>query len=354
MGPMRSRAPGPVPASQQPSEVLTMQWPTARLLAVQAVCLGSAGLSAAYYVTWAPNLHSAIALAAFAFCLDLVKPQLFATATEAAREWRIGACLVAGSLAFLLAIVSMIAVDGMILKLRTDSSASNTHVQTAWDRASAAYKEAANELASIGTVKPVAGLEAELEGSVAVDVWRRTEKCTDVTKPASRTACEPALRIREEIAKSRRRDELERKRDTAKQILDTTQRPAAADPQVEVLSRTFGWSEASILFALTWAAGLAVELVSCFGVALLNSGRKKESVEAPDLSGLTPEQRALRWVLDEIARSRGRYVLVNKVVADRFGVDPATVTRWRSKWVEAGLLDEQRDGKVITLRMAKR
>lgn len=334
-----------------------MQLPTARQLAVQAVCLGSAGLSAAYYATWAPDLLTMAGLSAFAFALDLVKPAMFTAAAEAVRDKRWAAATGAGFLACLLAVVSMIAVDGMMLKLRTDTSAGKSHVQKTWDRADAAYRKAESELASIGEVKPVASLEAELERSVPVDVWRRTAKCTDVTKAESRAACEPALRIREQIALSSRRTELESKRDAAKQVLDSTQRPTATDPQVEAMSRAFKrWDldEATILLALTWLAGLAVELVSCFGPALLRSGRKSEDREAPDLSNLTPEQQALRWVLDEIARNRGELPFLNGVIASRFGVDPATMTRWRSRWVEAGIIEEKRNGKVITLRVKAR
>lgn len=333
-----------------------MQLPSARLIAVQLVCVGSASLSAFYYATWAPNLPTATGLAAFAFALDLVKPQLFTAAAVAARERRVGSCLIAGSLASLLMVVSMIAVDGMMLKLRTDSSGGKAHVQTAWDRAEAAYKQAAAELATIGQVKPVASLEAELESSVPVNVWRRTARCTDVTQAASRTACEPALRIMQQIAQSRRVAVLEKQRDDAKQVLDTTQRPAAADPQVEVMSKAFKrWdvSEATILLALTWLAGLAVELVSCFGPALLSSGRKEER-EQPGLAHLTPEQQALHWVLDEISRSNGRLVVLNSAIAARFSVDPATVTRWRAKWSDAGILDERKEGRQIVLRLARR
>ena len=328
----------------------------ARLLGVQLVCVGSASLSAAYYASWAPSLLATVALGAFAFALDLVKPQMFTAAAEAVRDRRFGAALVSGCLACLLAVVSMIAVDGMLLKLRTDSSGTKTHVQGAWDRADAAYKGAVADLAAIGSVEPKAKLEAMLESSVPVDVWRRTRKCTDITQAASRTACEPALRIKEQIARSERHAALEQARDAAKRVLDTTERPAAADPQVEVMSRAFKRyaDEATILLALTWLAGLAVELVSCFGPALLRSGRKEDEAQLEAPSNLTPEQQALQWVLGEMSRSGGKLVVLNAAIAAKFGVDPATATRWRQRWVEAGLISEMKDGRQIVLKLARR
>jgi hypothetical protein len=157
------------------------------------VCVGSATLSAAYYASWAPNLPIMAALATFAFVLDLVKPQLFAAAADAARKWQLLRFLVAGCLACLLLVVSMIAVDGMMLMLRTEPSSGKSHVRGAWDRADATHKRAVSELAELGKVEPKAGLEAKLEGSVPVEVWRRTKKCTDVTQKASSDACEPAF-----------------------------------------------------------------------------------------------------------------------------------------------------------------
>jgi hypothetical protein len=314
-------------------------------------------MSAAYYATWAPNFHTACALAAFAACVDLVKPQLFAQAADAWRGRRWGTLIGASFLACLLAFISMIAVDGLMLKLRTDTSGGLTHVQSTWDRAESAYKGAVSELASIGKVEPIAKLEAELAGSVPVAVWTRTAKCTDITKTASREACEPALRIMQQIATAQRVATLEQQRDQAKKVLDTTQRPAAADPQVEALSRAlkgYGVNETIILLALTWLVGLAVELVSCFGIALLSSGRDEAESAPEPAQYLTPEQQALQWVLSEINRSHGKMTVLNTAIAAKFGVDPATATRWRQKWVEAGVLAEQKDGRVITLKLARR
>lgn len=322
-------------------------------VAVGIVCVGSASLSAAYYATWAPDLAVTIALAAFAFALDLVKPAMFSVATEAIADKRWSSALVGGCLACLLAVVSMIAVDGMLLKLRKDTSGGRTHSQGAWDRADKAYKDAESELAAVGQVEPVAKLEAALESSVPVGVWRRTAMCTDVTQAGSRSACEPALRIREQIATSRRHAHLESEMREARKVLDTVTRPSAADPQLEVMSQAFSWDEAKLLLALTWLAGGAVELVSCLGMALLRSGRTEGSAD-PNSAGLTPEQRALQWALAEIGRSGGKLRVQNAALAKQFGVDPATVTRWRARWEAAGIIDEQKDGRVITLRVASR
>jgi len=332
---------------------MQLSLPSPSRVAVGVVCVGSAALSAFYYAEWAPSLATSIGLAGFAAALDLVKTLMFSTAADAVRERRYGAMLGSGVTACLLAVVSMIAVDGMLLKLRKDTGSGREHVMGAHDRAADAYSKARAELASLGQVEPVASLEARLETTVPVDVWRRTAKCTDVSKAASREACEPAQRIREQIAKSRRAADLESRIGDARKVLDGSARPAAADPQIEVLSRATGWNEATLLLALTWLAGGAMELVSCFGMALLRSGRTDEQdVEADDV-GLSPEQRALQWALGEISRNGGKLRVQNAALAARFGVDPATVTRWRSRWRDAGLISEWKDGNVIHLKVAR-
>jgi len=59
-------------------------------------------------------------------------------------------------------------------------------------------------------------------------------------------------------------------------------------------------------------------------------------------------------VLGEIARSNGKLTVLKTAVAAKFGVDPATASRWRKTWVEAGLIDESKEGRQIVLRVVRR
>lgn len=323
---------------------------------VQLVCAGSATLSALYYSNWAPNIYAALGLGVFAFALDLVKPELFTKTARAFRERGLMAAAAPGAMAVLLFVVSMVAVDGMILKLRSDTSGGLEGVQTKYDRADAEYKNAKTEIGQIGKVQPVAALEAKLESSVPVEVWRKTKQCTDVTLPASRDACKPVFDLREKIANSKRVAELEGKMTEAKTVLSKTDRPKSTDPQVEFIAKVTGWTEAGAVLCLTWLCGFAIELVSSFGPAMLARPPPPEPPppEPKPEPVLTQEQKALKWLVEEEAKTDGRLIIANAGIAKRFNVDPATVHRWRTKWVDDGLIRERKVGRQIIVKVSRR
>lgn len=323
---------------------------TARMLAAQAVCLGSATLAAAYYSAWASSWPIFCVLAALAFALDLVKPQLFVAASHAVREKRYAAACTSWVVGALIAIVSMIAVDGMMLKLRGDSADDKTNTMSTYDRADGSFQKAKAELEALGAIEPKATLEAKLQGSVPVDVWKRTRQCTEVSQPDSRKACEPAFALRELIGKAERRQVLERELKVAMEKLDAIRRPSSADPQIDAMAKVSGLDHSVIMLILTWLAGLAFELVSCLAPWLLT--RDADDEFEPE-STLTPEQQALQWVLGEMSKSAGKLEILNGALAVKFSVDPGTVTRWRQKWVEAGIIEETRKGRTIQMRMLR-
>ncbi len=337
-----------------------MHHPNLRGIPVQIVCVGSATLSAAYYAAWAPHWAVMAAIAAFAFTLDLVKPQMFAVAAERWREGRRKAAVWPAAFAALLAIVSMLAVDGMILRLRSDAGDGRTDAQHKHDRASAAYRRAEAELVKIGDVKPVEALKAEMQAAVPADIWARTKGCTDVTAKSSREACAPTLPIKAGVAVSERAAELEAEKAKAKRILDTSERPSAADPQIDKIARASGWSEASVVLLVTWLAGLAIELVSCFGPALTAPPAPPEAEKppaAPPAPELEPEAKAREWLqglLNTTDDGRLAVLNLNATIAKKYGVDPATATRWRKKWRKAGVFRERTEGRQIVLLSPRR
>ena len=108
----------------------------ARRAAVQLVTLASATLSAAYYYQQAPIVQVplgswvavnpiAVGLAVTAFALDTVKLEMARVAGDGSADFgrRVAAGLVFG----ILFLASMLAVDGFLVKLRSDWAATRGH-----------------------------------------------------------------------------------------------------------------------------------------------------------------------------------------------------------------------------------
>ncbi|WP_139247848.1 hypothetical protein [Hyphomicrobium sp. CS1GBMeth3] len=336
---------------------------SARHAAVQGVMAASATLSASYYASQAPTIAVsiigwtvnpvAVGLGATAFALDLLKPEMLRLAgtsgAGAARR------IAAGAVFGVLFIASMVAVDGMLMKLRSEWSGARLSTMGEYDRAEAEYKSAEAELAKLKAVRSIADVKASMDAApVPRNVFRRTDQCTDVTRDDSFAACKPILDLRQEMAQAIRKRELEGKRDAAKAKLDATQRPVAADPQAAALAKASGLDESIISYLLVAIIGFAVELVACIGLWLLTDkprGQEEED-EAPATIPVTAERRALDWVLGEMAKSGGKLAIMNTAIAKRFDVDPGTVTRWRQRWIEDGKITEERLGRYIILGVA--
>lgn len=326
-----------------------------RALGVQGVMLCSAGMSASYYASQAPEIAlsiaglalnpAAFALGAMACALDLTKPQMMQVAGTSDG---IAKRAVAGAIFVVLFLASMIAVDGMLMRLRSDwagdrGNAINTHANLKAD-----VERLTREIAALGDTRPVTTLDALLEGSVDANIWRRSKKCTDITKPETREACQPALALYDERGRAARKADLEPQLAKASEDFRKVKPPKAADPQAKSLADASGLPESVIGYLLIAIIGFGLELVSCFGLWLLIE-KPKAVADEP----MTDEQRALVWVREQIDMSGGKLAVLNSAIAGRYNVDPATATRWRQRWVEQGDIEETRDGRTIILRRAR-
>lgn len=333
---------------------------TPRLAAVQAVCLGSAALSAAYYAGQAPVLTLAtiagvalnpvaIGLGGLAFALDLVKPQMLALAMGGRAVDR--ARRLAGGLVFVvLFVASMIAVDGMLIKLRSDWSGERGNAREVHARLVAEHKRAIAELASLTPARPVAELEAAMSAApLDLRVWRRTAHCTDISKEESRKVCAPVLDLRAEMARATRRAELERQAREAKAKLDVYPPPASADPQAEALAKATGLDPTAVSYALIAILGFALELVSCWGIWLLTPRPEPPPAVAEPASGKVDGPRAgLDRIKAEIVRAGGTFKAENREIAALLGIAPGTASKWRAAWRAAGELTERsEDGRLV-------
>lgn len=342
-----------------------------RGLPVKIVCLGSAVVSAAYYAHLGSAVHTfaAVGLGVIAGAVDLVKPQMLKAMAER------GSGLVkrasAGLIFAVLFVASMVAIDGMLLQMRAMLSGPRAQAITDYDRTLATYQTAVRELKQLeaaGPVRPVAQIAAALSGApVDVRVWRRTAQCTDVTKPESAKVCEPVTKLREEMARANRKQDLEAKRDAAQKLLSTIVRPAAADPQAEALANLTGQSETLMAYLLIAIIGLALELVSCFGRLILDPvpPAKRALPEDREVIDITPtaeppvvaqvtsaESAAKAKVLAMIAAHGGTLRTQNNALAEALGTTASTLCRWRRRWEDD--ITSHVDGGVLVMTAKRR
>lgn len=332
---------------------------SARPMAVQVVAAASATLSAAYYATQAPDVAMslagwvlnpvAIGLGLTAFALDLVKPQML---RAAGTPGDVGKRVAAGVMFAVLFLASMIAIDGMLMKFRSDWAAGRGNAITAHADARREVDRLVAEIVALGPTRPVATIQADVKNfKIDPALWRRSAQCEDATKPDTQAYCTPLLELYKERGAAARKAELEPQLTAARAKLETIAPPAAADPQAAAIAAWLGTEEAMVAYLMVAILGFAVELVACLGMWVLMDRRPQgqQAISAP----LTDEKRARDWVLGEMAKSGGKLTVLNSAIAARFDVDPATVTRWRQRWIADGVITEEKTGRQITLALAR-
>lgn len=345
--------------------------PIAQAVALETVRLGSAGLSASYYAMLGLIVHPAAAagLGVIAFALDYTKAPVMRAAAEGPG---IARRIAAAAVFTALFLASMIAVDGTLMKLRSEWSGGRQNTMSEYDRAEAAYTAAEAELVSLGSVRTPEAVKASMEAApVKRNVFVRTKECTDITVPESFNECSPILKLRQEMAGAIRKVELEQTRDAAKATLDNTERPTAADPQADVMAKAlepYGLSAALVAYLMVSVVGFAIELVACFGMWILGHRRtvairtvvqsEKPSNGGPDKPRRTVRKAAIRTVVqsgtvvpfdkdraraDLMARlARSEVIPSQDALAATWNRPKTTVSDWLRAWEAEGVIPARR------------
>lgn len=153
-------------------------------------------------------------------------------------------------------------------------------------RHSAATREAElrSKLAALPAHRASSVVQSELETvDIPVPVMQRTHNCTDLTREDSRQICQPALRLRRELAVAEQAKGLERElKEVEAALRATAGAMAVADPQVHTLSNLTTLSVEQIKVGLAVLIAVLVELASAFGftvVALATSPETLRRIE---------------------------------------------------------------------------
>ena len=245
-----------------------------RTVALQAVTFSSAALSATYYAAQAPNSSIDIKglelapwvvfFGATAFALDSAKPLMMQVAGTPERDFLRRSA--AGVCFLVLFVGSMIAIDGVLMKCRSDWAASRGGTIGFYNDAKKSLSEVEEELHRLGPTRPVAEINALIaKHPIDMGVWRRSKECQEITRDDTKKLCDPILALYQERGRAARRTELEPKLAEARSKLAGIDPPNSADPQVEALSKVLGWDETVVTYAIVAILGFAIEIVACFG-----------------------------------------------------------------------------------------
>lgn len=334
--------------------------------------LASASLSAIYYASQAPSFTLAFAGLSFApmalglggtaFALDLVKPEMLRIATA---KGHTSAQRAAAALLFaVLALASMVAVDGLLMRFRSDWAAGRGNAIQAHKDASAEVRRLEAELAALGITRPVDTIQADVQAArIDQVIWKRSKQCSDVTAPESKDACQPILELYKERGAAARKAEIEPQLASARAKLATIEPPKAADPQAEALARLFGLSPEVIAYLMVAIIGLALELTACLGVWLMSApsvaplarlapaGCKVPNAPASKVAGPIA---GLDRLAREIAERGGQIAAENADLARLLGVSPSCASKWRKAWRDAGEIIESRRDGLLVLSLGRR
>lgn len=166
--------------------------------------------------------------------------------------------IIAGVAAILLLAVSVTAMASHLFEAQRSKVGDEGNSRTRYDRTDAEYKKASAELKKLDGVRTVAEVEAALRVSkVDLVVWRRSNGCQDISLEASRQACDAYLALLPELAKAKRKAELEPKVEGLRREMEDKWRPEEASD-----------SEAFVTGFWAWFMGLAVVFIATFGTVI--------------------------------------------------------------------------------------
>lgn len=258
-----------------------------------------------------------LVLAAVAVSLTQARAAWVALTPKAPVRQRI----VAGLAAALLLAISVLAMATHILEAQRAKASDEGGERGRFDRAAAAHAKATDELAKLKSVRSTAEVKTSLDAApVDRAVFGRTKQCTDVTRPDSFEACRTILDLRQEMARSIRKQELEHDVARLSRELATLKRPEAAHAD-----------EAAVAGVWAWIMGIGVVFVATFGSVIFARAMPVPPATANDNPVPAPvppdaRTRIIDWVREFEARN-GRKPIIPEVQR-AFAGTPKT-SAWR-------------------------
>jgi hypothetical protein len=220
----------------------------AAVLVLTALAMAAVGLvmNARFAASFGQTAEAAALLAMIGLAIDVLAVSL---PTVGAQLWHgrsRSAAAVAWSIWLLALTMSLLAAAGFASTNIGDAVAGRAKIAGENSALAQRIERLKSERAGIAEARPVAAIEAELQRAQpgAQGVWRATEGCRDVTRPASGRACAQILQLRESQATAQRRDEIDTELRAAEARLASLPAIVTADPQATTAAEIVTWATA--------------------------------------------------------------------------------------------------------------
>ena len=277
--------------------------------------------------------------------------------------------IIAGIAAVLLLAISVTAMASHLLEAQRAKVSDEAGQRDDYDREKRKYGrlliqlEALQKYGADGKQLPrAAGVIQAAIDKLPIDmrVWRRTERCTDVTKAESKEACRDVLAHYEERGARIALDKLQPKIEAAEAALAKLERPEEVHDTESAVAD--GWS---------WIMGFGVVFVATFGSVIFartddpkagpsasdsaqtsfpvanapgswpdrpGPGGVKRPNGSPDrpCGGKASKSEVERFVVTELAL--GRTIPSQQALTERFGRSKSTVSDWLKDWERRGVI----------------
>jgi len=221
---------------------------TAGVLFLTALGLTAIGLvmNARFAASFGQTAEAAALLAAIGLAVDLLAVVLPSVGVQL---WHRRSILAAGAAwTIWLAVLAMtlLAAMGFASTNIGDAVAGRARIAHESTLLAERIERLRHERAGISEMRPVAAIDVELQRAQpeAQAVWRITDGCRDVTRPASARACATVLELRQAQAAAARRDAIDAELREAQSKLAALPAVAMADPQATTAAEMVVWLSA--------------------------------------------------------------------------------------------------------------
>lgn len=223
---------------------------SAYVLFLTALGLTAVGLvmNARFAASFGQTAEAAVLLAAIGLAVDLLAVVLPSVGVQL---WHRRSILAAGSawtiwLAVL--VLTLLAAMGFASTNIGDAVAGRARIASETVLLTERMDRLRHERAGISEMRPTAAIDVELQKAQpeAQWVWRATDGCRDVTRPASARACATVLELRQARAAAERRDAIDAELREVQSKRAALPAVAMADPQATTAAQTVVWLSAGV------------------------------------------------------------------------------------------------------------
>lgn len=233
-------------AAQKPRSPVALI--SAALLLLTALGLTAVGLvmNARFAASFGQTAEAAVLLAGIGLAVDLLAVVLPSVGVQFWHRRSVLAAASAWTIWLAVLVLTLLAAMGFASTNIGDAVAGRAKITTERTLLTERVDRLRQERGGIAEMRPVAAIEVELQKAQpeAQWVWRATDGCRDVTRPASARACATVLELRQAQAAAERRDAIDAELRELSSKLAALPAVAHADPQATTAAEVVRWVSA--------------------------------------------------------------------------------------------------------------